>query len=262
MGANKWVIGGVAVAGLGTIIYLVTRYKPAAALPGATGSTAAGSVPAPQTNTVAIPETNGNTDVTEEPNTGAPVTPNETVATTNTPATIVNIPSTSFIGVSTSGETIDTNTTPVSTTYSKYAVGDQLTYANSDPQGLVYTITAIQAGYYVMSYQGGGPLTIQCDKVDNNSLWIPYTDIMAATPAVAAVAASLVATSSPTPAPAIIPSPLEAPDQNGEVQINTTPAPPDGSIGAGSGGSTETIITYGLGTDSPYQIINGQIVYI
>ena len=46
-----------------------------------------------------------------------------------------------------------------------------------------------------------------------------------------------------------------------ETVINT-PAPQAGFVGAGSGGGSETIITGGLNTDMPYQIINGVLNYI
>ena len=46
-----------------------------------------------------------------------------------------------------------------------------------------------------------------------------------------------------------------------ETVINT-PAPGQGSVGEGSGGSQTTIFTGGLNTDTPYQIINGVLYYI
>ena len=118
-----------------------------------------------------------------EPYTDKTVTDSETLATTNTPDVIAAIPSTSFIGVTANGTTINTNTTPVSTTYSKYPVGDQLVFADSPVSGRVYTITAIQSGYYVMSYSGGGPLTEQVSIVDNESAWSEYVPGVSSTTA-------------------------------------------------------------------------------
>ena len=118
-----------------------------------------------------------------EPYTDKTVTDSEPLATTNTPDVIAAIPSTSFIGVTANGTTINTNTTPVSTTYSKYPVGDQLVFDNSPVSGRVYTITAIQSGYYVMSYSGGGPLTEQVSIVDNDSAWSEYVPGVSSTTA-------------------------------------------------------------------------------
>ena len=136
-----------------------------------------------------------------EPYTDKTVTDSEPLATTNTPDVIAAIPSTSFIGVTANGTTINTNTTPVSTTYSKYPVGDQLVFANSPVSGRVYTITAIQSGYYVMSYSGGGPLTEQVSIVDNDSAWSEYVPGVSSTtaPVVPAYVAPPVQVDTPQP---------------------------------------------------------------
>ena len=118
-----------------------------------------------------------------EPYTDKTVTDSEPLATTNTPDVIAAIPGTSFVGVTANGTTINTNTTPVSTTYSKYPVGAQLTFSNSSVAGRIYTVTAIQSGYYVMSYSGGGPLTEQVTIVDNDSAWSEYVPGVSSTTA-------------------------------------------------------------------------------
>jgi hypothetical protein len=138
---TKWILAGVLILG-GSAAWLYSQNKKVAAA------------------------------VVTEPTTNTPVTPDEIVATTNTPAVITTIPSTSFIGVTPAGNTINTNTTPVSTTYSKYSIGETLASAHN--AGVIYTITAIQAGFYVMDYAGGGPLTVQVSIVDSDSAWSQY----------------------------------------------------------------------------------------
>jgi len=151
MDKKVWIIGGVIILG-GATAYILRNKKAAAA-------------------------------VVTEPYTDNPVSTSEQIATTNTPAVIAAIPGTSFIGVTANGTTINTNTTPVGTTYSKYPVGAQLTFSNSSVAGRIYTVTAIQSGYYVMSYSGGGPLTEQVTIVDTDSAWGLYVPGVSATPA-------------------------------------------------------------------------------
>ena len=213
MDKKVWIIGGVIILG-GATAYILLNKKAAAAA-----------------------------TVVTEPYTDNPVSTSEQIATTNTPAVIAAIPDSSFVGVTANGTTINTNTTPVGTTYSKYPVGSQLTFSNSSVAGRIYTVTAIQSGYYVMSYSGGGPLTIQVTIVDTDSAWGLYVPGVSATPAPAAPGYVAPATGA------------AAATQNGTIQTVITPD-------TGNGSGTETIATYGLGTDSPYEIINGQIVYI
>ena len=158
MDKKVWIIGGVIILG-GATAYILLNKKAAAAA-----------------------------TVVTEPYTDNPVSTSEQIATTNTPAVIAAIPDSSFVGVTANGTTINTNTTPVGTTYSKYPVGSQLTFSNSSVAGRIYTVTAIQSGYYVMSYSGGGPLTIQVTIVDTDSAWGLYVPGVSATPAPAAPA--------------------------------------------------------------------------
>ena len=250
---NKWIIAGVVAVGLSTAFILMNKKK----------VSAAGAAP-----------------VATEPTTNTPVTSNQTIATTNTTAQVSDISSGSFIGVDANGNTINTDTTPAgTTTYSKYGIGQQLTLANSAVAGRIYTVTAIQAGYYVMSYQGGGPLTEQCTIVDNDGGWSLYTpQTSSAAPATfPVIVPQATPTSTPAPSTVVNVNPVVAPSvpaewvvtdpiiiapldsaaaatQNGTFQTVVTP-------NAGNGSGTETIATYGLGTSQPYEIINGEIVY-
>jgi len=177
MDKKVWIIGGVIILG-GATAYILLNKKAASAA-----------------------------TVVTEPYTDNPVSTSEQIATTNTPAVIAAIPDSSFVGVTANGTTINTNTTPVGTTYSKYPVGSQLTFSNSSVAGRIYTVTAIQSGYYVMSYSGGGPLTIQVTIVDTDSAWGLYVPGVSATPAPAAPAYVAPAVQVSTPDPVYVAQP-------------------------------------------------------
>lgn len=148
-------------------------------------------------------------------------------------------------GSTSGGNGVSTTPAPISDTGpTKYSVGQLLQNLNADGTR-VHTISAITNGYYVMTYDGGGPLTIGTAIVDNDTDWTLCQDV--AIP-------PIVTTPAPVTTITIIP-PSQTPVVNGTEQVNNTPD-------AGNGAGSETIFSYGLGTDAPYQIINGQVVYI